>query len=664
VAVGSLPDKYGIDAMGQALRVLDGTPAIERDLFSETLDASPEGLALTSRGRILHANPALADLFGYADPSEPVERLLSELLMDPAKHDCARLNGADTARTSNGNPLCEFLGRRKDGSPLHAESTCATFHSAGRNFMVVTVRDVTQRERRRMIRDSERRFRAIFEAAAMGIVQCDLEGKILEANPTLQRMLGYGCEELRGKLVRDLIYADDCDRYSRAFDELVNGKRNACELEIRYLAKSEAPGWIHLNISLVRGPEREPHFAIAMAEDITEKKLSEQRLREAQKMEVIGRLVGGVAHDFNNLLTGILLYCDLLVAGTQAGSRLRHHAEEIRMAGEQGAALIQQLLAISRQQIDEPRILCLNQTIVSTRNLLSRLIGENIELNVQLQEELGNVKMDPAQAQQILFNLVLNARDAIADGGRITVKTASCDMLPPKCSIPPMPFPGVMLEVSDNGCGMSEETRSHLFEPFFTTKTPGRGNGLGLSTVYSIVNNSGGLIHVESQPGSGTCFRVMLPRIPNPAPLESVEERFSPAAAGETVLLVEDNTIVRKAAHRILTECGYKVLEAGSGAEAISLAQSYTNSINLLVADLVTPGMSGRELGRGLRAEHPKLPILYMSGNRPRSPIQEHSEEPIVFFRKPFTGAALLDKVREILDAERLTNSMQSQTRE
>jgi len=528
--------------------------------------------------------------------------------------------------------------------------------------VVLTVRDVSQRERRRMIRDSDRRFRAIFDAAPMGIAQSDLDGRILEPNPALEGMLGYSREELRGMPFHNLIQAEDSDRFSRAFQDLVDGKRDACELEVQSQGKGSASGWIHLKISLVRGPEGEPQFAIQMAEDITERKRAEQRLREAQKMEVIGRLVGGVAHDFNNLLTGILLYCDLLVAGLQSGSRLRHHAEEIRMAGEQGAALIQQLLAISRQQVVEPRVLCLNQTIASTRNLLSRLIGENIDLSIHLEERLGNVKMDPAQVQQILFNLVLNARDAIQENGRITVETSHCELPPPESAVPRVAIPGVMLVVTDTGCGMSAETRSHLFEPFFTTKTPGRGNGLGLATVFSIVKNSGGTIQAESEPGRGSRFSVMLPRIPDPPLSKLPELRYSPATAGETVLLVEDHVTVRKAAQRILSECGYQVLEAGSGAEAISALRHHSGSVHLLVADLVMPGMNGRELGRLLRAERPELRILYMSGYEPQRATHEEPGEPVVFFRKPFTGAALLDKVRQILDTSGPTNSTKSET--
>jgi len=634
----------------------DSSEVLDPALFADTFEANPEGLALASHGQLLCANPAFASLFGYSSPSEIAGRPLTDFRMDPDSHDCIRLNNGDAARIANGNPLCGFLGRRKDGSSVRVESTCSVFRSGSRKFIVLTVRDVSQRERRRVIRDSERRYRAIFDAAPMGIAHSDLEGRILEPNPALEHMLGYSREELRGMPFCQLMQAEDSDRCLRAFQDLVDGKRDGCELEVQYQGKGSASGWIRLKVSLVRGPEGEPQFAIGMAEDITERKRAEQRLREAQKMEVIGRLVGGVAHDFNNLLTGILLYCDLLVAGLERGGRLRHHAEEIRMAGEQGAALIQQLLAISRQQLVEPRVLCLNQTVAGARNLLSRLIGENIELSIHLEQSLGNVKMDPAQVQQILFNLVLNARDAIEENGRITVETRQCELPPVESAIPRMTIPGVMLAVTDTGCGMSAETRSHLFEPFFTTKTPGRGNGLGLATVFGIVKNNGGTIQVESEPGHGSCFSVMLPRIADPPVSDHTPERFSPALGGETVLLVEDNVTVRKAAQGILSECGYLVLEAGSGAEAIGVLEHHSGIVHLLLADLVMPGMSGRELGRLLHTERPNLRILFMSGYEPQSLASDDPGEPVVFFRKPFTGAALLDKVRQILDADCPTN--------
>jgi CheY-like chemotaxis protein len=250
--------------------------------------------------------------------------------------------------------------------------------------------------------------------------------------------------------------------------------------------------------------------------------------------------------------------------------------------------------------------------------------------------------------QQILFNLVLNARDAISDSGRITVETANCDLQPPDTAVPRSAMPGVLLAVSDTGCGMTAETRSHLFEPFFTTKTPGRGNGLGLANVYNIVKNSGGSIAVESEPGQGARFSVILPRIPEAPIAGKVELRHSPARAGETVLLVEDNVTVRAAAKRVLSECGYQVLEAGNGAEAIVSARRHPETIHLLLADVVMPGMSGRELGRQLHRERPALKVLYMSGYEPQQSDEE--EDPVVFVRKPFTGAALLDKVREILE--------------
>ena len=450
---------------------------------------------------------------------------------------------------------------------------------------------------------------------------------------------------------RDFTHSEDVQKDLDLFQELVDGKRESYELELRYLGKSGVTGWVRLTVSLIRGVDRKPQFAIGMTEDITERKRAEQRLREAQKMEVVGRLVGGVAHDFNNLLTGITLYTDLLIAGLPAGSRLLHHAEEIRMAGEQGAALIQQLLAVSRQQVIEPRILCLNEIIANTKSLLSRLLGEQFELVTHLDSNLGLVKIDPAQVQQILFNLVLNARDAMNQGGRILVETRNCeDCLAESPPLPGAP-PAVMLIVTDWGCGMSTETQSHLFEPFFTTKASGRGTGLGLATVHNIIKNNGGTIQVESELGRGTQCTVRLPRVAEVEPAGKVSSH-SPDFGGETILLVEDNVAVRQAANRILTECGYEVLEARSGPEALELSRRHKKPIHLLLADVVMPGVSGREVAHQLCLERPELKVLYMSGYEPEFAEAGDSRDPVVFFRKPFTGAALLDKLREVLDID------------
>jgi PAS domain S-box-containing protein len=465
-------------------------------------------------------------------------------------------------------------------------------------------------------------------------------------------MLRYSREELRGMHFRDFTHSEDVQKDLELFQELVDGKRESYELELRYLGKAAATGWVRLTVSLIRGVDRKPQFAIGMTEDITERKRAEQRLREAQKMEVIGRLVGGVAHDFNNLLTGITLYTDLLIAGLPAGSRLLHHAEEIRMAGEQGAALIQQLLAISRQQVVEPRILSLNETIGKTRNLLSRLLGEQFELVTHLDSNLGLVKMDAAQVQQILFNLVLNARDAMAQGGRILVETRNCESCLAESSPSPGALPAVMLIVTDWGCGMNAETQSHLFEPFFTTKASGRGTGLGLATVYNIVKNNGGTIQVESELGRGTQCTVRLPRVGETEPAGKVSS-YSPDFGGETILLVEDNVAVRQAANRILAECGYEVLEARSGPEALELSRHHRKPIHLLLADVVMPGVSGREVARQLCLERPEMKVLYMTGYEPESAEPADGRDPVVFFRKPFTGAALLDKLREVLEFDR-----------
>lgn len=603
--------------MGQPLPLLVGSNEPDLKILRDAFHASAEGLALVEDGRICYAHRAFAKLLSHSNPSEVEGKLLASLRLQA--YPCALAKRESSCNVADTH-LCQFVTRRKDGMISRIESSCSTFQVHDRNFTVVTIRDVTIRERRRMVRDEDRRFRTIFDAAPMGIVQCDLDGRVLETNPAAQQLLGYSRDELRGMHFRDFTHSEDVQKDLDVFQELVDGKRESYELELRYLGKSGVTGWVRLTVSLIRGVDRKPQFAIGMTDDITERKRAEQRLREAQKMEVVGRLVGGVAHDFNNLLTGITLYTDLLIAGLPPGSRLLHHAEEIRMAGEQGGCA-------------DPAVAC---CLAATSDRAA----------------LGLVKIDPAQVQQILFNLVLNARNAMNQGGRILVETRNCEDCMAESSPTPGAPPAVMLIVTDSGCGMSAETQSHLFELFFTTKASGRGTGLGLATVYNIVKNNGGTIQVESELGRGTQCIFRLPRVAE-AELAENAASYSPDFGGETILLVEDNVAVRQAAKRILTECGYEVLEARSGPEALELSRRHKKPIHLLLADVVMPGVSGREVAHQMCLERPELKVLYMSGYEPECAETGDSRDPVVFFRKPFTGAALLDKLREVLDIDR-----------
>jgi two-component system cell cycle sensor histidine kinase/response regulator CckA len=634
---------------------------VDSDLLSAAFDSCPESIALVEGGKILQANPAFASLFGYLSPKELQGNPLANLL--PENHRCAgaseRLAVAESVGC--GYPACQYEGRRKDGTHCRMESSCAAFSCSGRRLLVVTARDISQRERRRIARDTEKRYRAIFDAAAIGIVQCTLDGTVVESNPALERMLGYPRQELRGMHFREFTHPEDISKDLQMFEQMVAGKCDSYQMEIRYLRKDKVSGWCRLTVSLVCGPAGEPAFTLGMIEDITEHKHAEEQLRESQKMEAVGRLVGGVAHDFNNLLTAVTLYSDLVAAGLEPNSRLHHHVDEIRLASERGAALIQQLLAIARQQAVEPRVLSLNETVSNMQNMLTRLIGENIELGTDMSPDLANVKIDPAQLQQVILNLVLNARDAMPEGGRIHIKTQNCcnqctfsrhgqEMLLSTC---------VELVVTDTGSGMDAETRSHLFQPFFTTKSPGQGNGLGLATAYGIIKEAGGSIEVDSELGKGTRVTVVLPRVEELAETQTLASRRSTSKAGrETILLVEDDSAVRRSMCRVLTECGYKVLDAANGAEALKLSDEHRGEIDLLLTDLVMPGMSGRDVAQHLRQHRPNLCILFTSGyNQEKTRPASDAQEDIALVRKPFTGSALTRKVRELLDAHPAPNT-------
>jgi PAS domain S-box-containing protein len=385
-----------------------------------------------------------------------------------------------------------------------------------------------------------------------------------------------------------------------------------------------------------------------------EKEKLQAQLQQAMKMEAVGRLAGGVAHDFNNLLTVIIGYSELLLQKIGKESTMHRDVEEIKRAAERAASLTQQLLAFSRKQIIEPKVVRLDLLVADMQAMLTRLIGEDIALQATTGKSPGSVKVDPGQFQQILMNLVVNARDAMPDGGKIVVETANVDLDDGYCAVHPYIVPGrfVMLSVSDTGHGMSEEVKAHIFEPFFTTKEKGRGTGLGLATTYGVVKQSGGSIEVYSEDGIGTTYKIYLPRVEEEVSPSVMDDRPQDMRGGsETVLLVEDEDIVRNLCVRILERLGYKVLQARNGDEAIVLAQGYGDRIDLLLTDVVMPGMNGAELARQLVLHHPQMKVLFTSGYTDDA-IVRHGilEEGVSFIGKPYTPSALAKKVRGVLD--------------
>jgi signal transduction histidine kinase/CheY-like chemotaxis protein len=394
----------------------------------------------------------------------------------------------------------------------------------------------------------------------------------------------------------------------------------------------------------------------AIVRDVAERNRLESQLRQSQKLEAVGRLAGGVAHDFNNLLTVILGHSDLAIAALDPRDHLRKDLEDIREAGSRAAVLTSQLLAFSRKQVLQPKVLDCNSAITNLTKMLGRLISSNIEIVTRYEMELWRAKADPGQLDQVILNLALNARDAMPLGGKLIIETANRrfegEQISGHSQIPPGQY--VMLAVSDTGCGMDAETRSHLFEPFFTTKAQGKGTGLGLSTVYGIVRQSGGHIAVYSEPGRGTSVKVYLPRALEAG--ETVRERDhdEPLPGGtETILLAEDEDRVRSLAAAVLAQQGYTVIEACDGLEAVEKARQHGGDIHLLVTDVVMPKMSGQELADRLRGERPGIKVLLSSGYTGDTVMHQGAlDASTPFLQKPFTVRSLALKVRETLDAE------------
>jgi nitrogen-specific signal transduction histidine kinase/ActR/RegA family two-component response regulator len=395
-------------------------------------------------------------------------------------------------------------------------------------------------------------------------------------------------------------------------------------------------------------------------EDITERKLLEDQLRQAQKMEAIGQLAGGVAHDFNNAIGVIVGYSALLKDGLSSNETLNRYADEIDKAGHRAASLTRQLLAFSRKQVIQPTVVDLNALVGETEKMLRRLIGEDIELVLVRMPGLGRTRLDVGQVDQILMNLAVNARDAMTNGGKLVIELSNAELDETNLARRSYAKPGsyVMLSVSDTGCGMDKETQNHIFEPFFTTKGPGQGTGLGLSTVYGIVKQSEGYIWVYSEPGKGTTFKIYFPRIEAAAePIKRVDTSEIPRGS-ETILVVEDDEAMRALTRTCLESGGYSVLDVSNGEAAIRAVTENGGAIHLMVTDVIMPGISGRHLAESVLLVGPKMKILYISGyTADLIARQGILEKQVALLEKPFTKGALLRKVREILDGEQLAKS-------
>ena len=636
----SLPDVEEIDR-----------PAASR-ILATLIEASPLAIVtFDPEGVVTMWNPAAERIFGWSEN----EALGTRLPFVPAERQEEFLALRRRALLGEVFTEPELHRRRADGSPIVVSvSTSPLRRPDGTIYGIMSIlMDVTEAK---AVEESRARLTMAVEQAGESIVVTDTRGTIQYVNPAFERITGYDRMEAIGQTPRILKSGrHDAAFYRNMWETLRRGEiwRGTFlnRRKDRTLFEEDAV------ISPVRDPSGQVVNYVAVKRDVTDVRRMEERLRQSQKMEAVGRLAGGVAHDFNNLLTAISGYSDLLLHRLPDYSTLRRDVEEIRKAGDRAAALTRQLLAFSRRQVLQPKVLDLNAVVTKMGQMLRRRIGEDIALSTALSPSLSRVKADPEQIEQVIVNLVVNARDAMPDGGGITIATADAELSPAYAAAHPEVHPGphVLLSVADTGQGMSDETQAHLFEPFFTTKERGKGTGLGLATVYGIVQQSGGHIRVNSAADRGTTFLIYLPRVDAPEiGSQGADQPLlpHPSPGTETVLLAEDEEVLRRLAREILSGNGYKVLEAGNGREALLLSEAHRGEIHLLLTDVVMPKMSGRELGERIRLQRPDLRILYMSGYTDDAILRDGVlEDGIPFLQKPFTPEGLARKVREVLDS-------------
>jgi len=606
-------------------------------------------LLLDLEGRVVFTNRRGVELTGYAGAEYRNLPIASLLTPEGAAEAAARIGAAKSGHDVE--PFFETELVRRDGSKIWVEANVANVQKDGQLIgRLAVVRDISSRRRAEAaLRETSETLRTLIDASPVAIMSLDLAGRVTVWNRAAERMFGWSDREVLGQPL-PTVPEDKRTEFEAAVAR--NRRGEASIYETQRNRKDGSLVNVLTSTAAILDSEGRVVATMAIIVDMTEQKQLEEQLRQAVKMEGIGRLAGGIAHDFNNLLTVIAGRIYLLMSELPAGHAMRRDLQLIEQTGERAAALTRQLLAFSRKQILAPVVLDLNEVVTSMKQLLERVLGEDIDLIIDLDPSLDRVLADQGQLEQVILNLAVNARDAMPDGGQLVLESSNVEVddtyVRQHVELPPGPY--VALAVTDTGIGMNAETLARIFEPFFTTKEVGRGTGLGLATAYGIVKQSNGHITVYSEPGDGTTFRVYLPKAQgNVAATVAVE--ISTPSGTETVLLVEDDLDLRTLAHEILQQQGYIVLESEDAADAIRIADEYTGSIHLVITDVVMPKMNGRALARAIQEHRPDAKVLYMSGYTDDAIVRQGVLEPgTPFLQKPFTPGTLARKIRQVLD--------------
>jgi hypothetical protein len=640
--------------------------------YRELFELAPNGYLTTDvDGRVAEVNRAAEAIFGRT--RDDLAGISLSTFVPEAERGRFRAR-IEALRSGRAERIQDWqITFETDAASFDAEVTVgAVADAAGGEVssLVWLVRDVTERKQaEERLRDRERQLkrtrnelrgalawsRAVLDSAVDGIVTINESGAVESVNPSAEKMFGYRADELVGENVGLLMpspHREEHDGFLRRY--LDSGEKRIIGIGREVVGRRKDGSEFPLDLAVAEFFHDDRRAFVGILRDVTERHRLEEQFRQAQKMEAVGRLAGGVAHDFNTLLGSIMGYSEMLLDGLAADHPLRRAAEQIHRGAGRGAALTRHLLAFSRHQVLQPRVLDLGALIADMDDMLRRLIGADVELVHSGEAVLGPVRVDAAQFEQAIMNLVVNARDAMPRGGRLTITTQNVEIGEDEAARKEVPAAGpyVLVAMSDTGCGMDEETRHRLFEPFFTTKERGKGTGLGLSTVYGFVKQSHGAITVKSAAGRGTTFRIFLPRVDDEPVLTAEQE---PAPAGtttgtETVLLVEDDDMFRDLLREILEASGYRVLATGEPTEALALSRDHGGPLHLVVTDMVMPGMTGVELVDRLLEENPEMKVLLMSGYTGEDLEQRGaSGDGVPFLQKPFSPKEFLRTVREVL---------------